>query len=673
MTHQEMPWRLSDVGWLRVAAVSPEVSVANPRRNAEEICRVLHRLAEADVELALFPELCLTGYSCGDLFFQRVLLEGAIDALLSVRHTVAELGMHAVVGMPLAVDGKIYNTAVWVAPTGIAAIVPKRYLPGYGEYYEPRWFASAAERDTDFVAIEGDVIPFGDDILVEIADRGALKVGIEICEDLWAPMPPGTDAAMAGAVLLLNPSASNELVGKRGYRSSLVAMQSARCLCAYVYASAGATESTTDTVFSGHCMVAENGAMLCEGRRFSLSTEYVIADIDAERLVNERQTNTSFRHSAPAQAMRTVSVMTAMDSAPLALSVRAVESLPFVPSGKAAMADTCREIAAIQATALARRLRHIGAKAAVVGLSGGLDSTLALMVMIHACEAAGMPRSAIHALSMPGFGTTHRTKSNAELLANLLGVTFMVKPIGEAVMQHFEVIGHDPAVRDITYENAQARERTQILMDYANRVGGIVVGTGDLSEMALGWSTYNADHMSMYAVNSGVPKTLVRTLVEWYAAEAESTELTRILLDICSTPVSPELLPPAADGDIAQKTEDLVGPYELHDFFLFHTVRYAARPRRCIALAVHAFAGKYSAEQVIAWYKVFIRRFFVNQFKRSCTPDGPKVGSIALSPRADWRMPSDASFALWLADAEQAEGEWHAFAVSNDGSVERDG
>jgi NAD+ synthase (glutamine-hydrolysing) len=560
-----------------------------------------------------------------------------------------------VVGLPLTVHGRLYNCAAVLGGGRVLGLVPKQFLPTTGEYYEERWFTSAAGLNPLEVDFGAYTAPLATNLLFADESTGC-TFGVEVCEDLWAVHPPSGDLCLAGANLILNPSASNELLGKAAYRRDLVRQQSARCLTAYAYASAGPGESSTDVVFSGHCLVAENGGLLVESERFKFDTQIVCADLDLGRLQHERLCNSSFSAGVAARDFRRIAVTLAAKSAAPLGTLRPNPALPFVPSDPRIRAETCREIFAIQSTGLAKRLRHTGTKTVVIGISGGLDSTLALLVAAHAFDLLGLDRKGILAPTLPGFGTTKRTRGNAEKLVEEIGATLRVIPIHDAIKQHFRDIGHDERVHDVTYENAQARERTQILMDLANKAGGFVVGTGDLSEAALGWCTFNGDHMSMYHVNAGIPKTLVRYLIDWCADAEFSGATGKVLHDIAATPISPELLPTTEDGKQHQKTEDVVGPYELHDYFLYHVVRHGARPGKVLYLAELAFGGRYSRTIILRWLEVFIRRFFSQQFKRSAMPDGPKVGSVALSPRGDWRMPSDASAAGWLAEIADLHG-----------------
>jgi NAD+ synthase (glutamine-hydrolysing) len=648
------------LGLLRMAAISPELRVADVRYNTAVIVAAMDEAAGRGCRLALFPELCLTGYTCGDLFYQTLLQQAAREALVEVAGATAENGLLAVVGLPLPVDGRIYNCAALVGAGDVLGIVPKSFLPTTNEFYEERWFTSGAHAPVTQLEIGGNRVPFGVDLLFSADNLPGCTIGIEICEDLWAVNPPSGAMALAGATLILNPSASNELLSKRDYRRDLIRQQSARCLAAYAYAGAGPGESTTDVVYSGHSMLAENGAVLAETARFQFETQMAIADIDLQRLGHERLLNSSFSSGAMERSFRSVPCRLANmdDPWPADDLIRpGLSTRPFVPANLERRAEHCREIFAIQTTGLAKRLRHVGSQRIAIGISGGLDSTLALLVTVRAFEQIGLAREGIVAVTMPGFGTTTRTRGNAEELAELLGVTVRVIPIHAAVAQHFDDIGHDPDLHNVTYENAQARERTQILMDIANQIGGIMVGTGDLSELALGWCTYNADHMSMYHVNAGVPKTLVRYLVEWCADSEYGGRTAEVLHDICATPITPELLPLGKDGALEQKTEDTIGPYDLHDFLLFYTVRYGFAPGKSFFLARRAFRDRLTAAEILRWMAVFYRRFFASQFKRSAMPDGPKVGSVALSPRGDWRMPSDASASLWLQEVDALEAE----------------
>ena len=694
-------------GFYRFAAVSPILKVADTAFNTEEIIKSANIAVSNGAAFVVFPELCITGYTCSDLFHQELLLQNSTRALLKIAQAFADNDAVIAVGLPLRMLGRLYNCAAFVQRGRVVAITPKIHLPNQREFYEKRHFSSG--RDllrgawgasagniagavkcsiegvgevpvTNFFTVKGRGTSSAVDgcaDAVNCAGNGSeVRIGVELCEDLWTPAPPSGELALAGANVIVNLSASDALVGKRDYRRNLVLNQSARCMAAYVYASAGVHESTTDMVFSGHLMVAENGSMIAESKPFSRETEIVYADVDVERLNMQRLSEGSFQdfdsrsfyaRAASFEGLRPLEK----------LQYRFVSPMPFVPGSLETRDQSCTEIFNIQCAGLAKRLEASHSKRAVIGLSGGLDSTLALLVVAETFKLLKRPASEILALTMPGFGTTKRTKNNAVELAKLLGVELRTVDIQKACLQHFDDIGHDPQKLDVTYENVQARERTQILMDIANSVGGIVIGTGDLSEIALGWSTYNADHMSMYAVNCDIPKTLVRHIVSWYAdranvfienkttaenaavstavgkaansfaANENAVHLAAVLRDILDTPVSPELLPADNNGQIAQKTESILGAYEIHDFFLYHFAKYGATPEKLLFLAKFAFAGKFSDEELEKALAVFVRRFFTQQFKRSCIPDGPKVGTISLSPRADWRMPSDASFGDW--------------------------
>ena len=638
-------------GFICVAAGTPKIRVADCRYNAEQIFTMMREADKQGVKILALPELCLTGYTCGDLFLQDTLLDGAAEGLRTILEATRNLEILTAVGMPVRAGGKLFNCAVIIQKGNVLAAVPKTYLPNYGEFYEKRWFESGENLDgrmsVSLQAVDGGTVYLGlGQAIIDCPAVPGLKVGVEICEDLWAGDPPSRRLAEAGATVILNLSASNEVVGKAAYRRQLVAGQSGRLCCGYIYADAGEGESTTDLVFTGHNMIAENGAMLAE-RRFT--TGLTIADIDVQRLTYERRRLTTFPAERDAALCWSEAEFT-----PCETKIRRyVSPTPFIPENAADRANRCEEILTIAALGLKKRLEHTGAQAAVVGLSGGLDSTLALLITALAMGMLHRPASDIIAITMPCFGPTDRTKNNAVLLAERMGATLRTIPIGDTVRGHFRDIGHDPEVHDVTYENAQARERTQVLMDVANELGGMVIGTGDLSELALGWATYNGDHMSMYGVNASIPKTLVRHLVDYVARDnlKKDEELTHVLEDILDTPVSPELLP-AVQGEISQRTEDLVGPYELHDFFLYYVIRWGFGPKKVLRLAETAFRRAYSKEIILKWLKSFYRRFFVQQFKRSCLPDGPKVGSVALSPRGDWRMPSDAVARLWLEELE---------------------
>lgn len=650
---------MDNLGFFRAAAAVSDVALADPQRNALHICRLISLAAERGAEFVVFPELAVTGYSCADLFHQSLLLDQAWNALRSIAEHCGTAGIWAAVGLPVRFQGALYNCAAVISASGrIAGFVPKSHLPNYNEFYEKRWFQSGAVADGMVQISPDEAVPFAPRQIFTI--NGA-RVAVEICEDGWVPVTPGTLACLQGADIVANLSATDEMTGKNAYLASMLKSLSARCRCGYIYASAGWGESSTDLVFSGNAMILEDGVMLARSSRFSFEPLLETADIDVEKLRNDRRRFNSFSDISPFSPPHTRSGTEEVHDGALALPrtdlLREVDPTPFVPGDTSRLREHCTEIISIQAWGLARRITATGNGKVIVGISGGLDSTLALLVAAHAADMLGKPRTDIIGITMPGLATTSRTKSNAVKLMELLGVTSMEIPIAKAVAQHFDDLGHDPAVHDATFENTQARERTQILMDMANKKGGFVLGTGDLSELALGWCTYNGDQMSMYGVNASVPKTLVRYLVGWFAEEAagngdETTEA--VLRDIIDTPISPELIP--ADDDsadtIAQKTEDLVGPYILHDFFLYHMLRNSFGPAKILALARKAFAGTYDDETLRKWLRNFYRRFFSQQFKRSCMPDGPKVGSVCLSPRGDWRMPSDASARMWLDQVE---------------------
>mgnify|MGYP003078075665 FL=1 len=632
-------------GFIKVAAGAPQIRVADCRYNAEQIFTLMREADKQGVRVLALPELCLTGYTCGDLFLQDTLLRGAEEGLATILEATKHLDLLAAVGLPVRHQNKLYNCAAVLHRGEILALVPKTYLPNYGEFYEKRWFEPAGPGDRLF-SFCGQEVYLGSDVIFPCESMPGLTVGVEICEDLWASMPPSVALAEAGATVILNLSASDELVGKAEYRRRLVCGQSARLVCGYVYANAGEGESTTDLVFNGHNIVAENGALLAE-RRFA--TGLTVSEVDVERLDYERRRLTTFRSNADS---RVITVPFALEPCTTTLT-RHVNPLPFVPEDGAECSEHCDEIILLAALGLKKRMEHSGAQAAVVGLSGGLDSTLAILITSVAMRMMDRPASDMIAVTMPCFGTTDRTRDNAVELAERLGATLRRIDIGAAVRQHFKDIGQSMDDHDVTFENSQARERTQVLMDIANQTGGMVIGTGDLSELALGWATYNGDHMSMYAVNAGIPKTLVRHLVSFISDDkgSEDPKLSAVLDDILDTPVSPELLP-AIEGKISQRTEDLVGPYELHDFFLYYAVRWGFPPRKVFRLAEHALGRTYDRATILKWLNNFYRRFFTQQFKRSCLPDGPKVGSVTLSPRGDWRMPSDAVAALWMEELE---------------------
>lgn len=622
-------------GFIRVAAAIPELRVADCAFNIARMTELIRRGEDEKVQVICFPELSITGYTCADLFFQQQLLNDAQKALIELQKLTFSTTAVIIVGMPMRVQNQLFNTAVVLQSGHILGIVPKTHLPNNNEFYEKRWFAPSTATDIQTVSFSGEEIPFGINLLF---GDGKFSFGIELCEDLWVPIPPSSQHALHGADVIFNLSATNELIGKHQYLRQLIEQQSARCVAGYVYASAGAGESTTDVVYAGNGLIAENGKMIAVSERFSFEQQLIVSDIDIERLQADRMRNTNYANDKSTREYRTIKLEDAHFTK-FELN-RIFDKHPFVPP-ISTREESCHEIFSIQIGGLAKRWSHTQAKTVVLGISGGLDSTLALLVCVKTADKLGYDRKRIIGITMPGFGTTDRTYSNAVNLMKSLGITMLEISIKEASLQHFKDINHDPKQHDVVYENTQARERTQILMDIANKHNGLVIGTGDLSESALGWATYNGDHMSMYAVNSGVPKTLVRYLVD-FAAHQLDAHSKEILQDILNTPVSPELLPADENGDITQKTEDIVGPYELHDFFLYYMVRFGFSPAKILFLAKNAFGTIYSDEIIKKWLKIFLRRFFAQQFKRSCIPDGPKVGSINLSPRGDWRMPSDA-------------------------------
>ena len=636
-------------GFIKVAAATPDIRVADVDYNKEQIIKQMDEAAKAGAKIIVFPELCITGYTCSDLFLQDILLNGAKKALAEIAKQTKELDALVFVGVPLAVGGELYNVAAALNHGNILGFTTKSFLPNYGEFYEMRQFRPGPKK-AETILFDGKEIPFGPQLLFVEKQMANLIVSAEICEDVWSPVPPSIEAAREGATVIVNCSASDETIGKASYREALISGQSARLISGYIYANAGEGESTTDLVFGGHNLIAENGTILAEAKRFSNGIIYT--EFDVQKIANERRKNTTFTETQehvlpriPFGLEQTETILT-----------RTFPSRPFVPRDDQERAKRCEEILTIQAMGLKKRLAHTHAKSAVVGISGGLDSTLALLVTAKAFDALGLERSGITAVTMPCFGTTDRTYQNACKMSLKVGATLREVRIGDAVMQHFKDIGHDPQDHSVTYENSQARERTQVLMDIANQTGGLVIGTGDMSELALGWATYNGDHMSMYGVNASVPKTLVRHLVHYYADTCEDPSLKEVLYDVLDTPVSPELLPPK-DGEIAQKTEDLVGPYELHDFFLYYFLRMGYEPGKIYRIAKLSFAGEHDDETIYKWLRTFCWRFFSQQFKRSCLPDGPKVGTVALSPRGDWRMPSDACVALWIQNLEKEAGK----------------
>ena len=636
-------------GFIKVAAATPDIRVADVDYNKGQIIKQMDEAAEAGAKIIVFPELCITGYTCSDLFLQDILLNSAKKALVEIAEHTKNLDALVFVGVPIAVGGELYNVAAALNHGNILGFTTKSFLPNYGEFYEMRQFRPGPKK-AEKILFGGKEIPFGPQLLFVENQMANLIVSAEICEDVWSPVPPSIEAAREGATVIVNCSASDETIGKASYREALISGQSARLISGYIYANAGEGESTTDLVFGGHNLIAENGTILAEAKRFSNGIIYT--EFDVQKIANERRKNTTFTETQehvlpriPFGLEQTETILT-----------RTFPSRPFVPRDDQERAKRCEEILTIQAMGLKKRLAHTHAKSAVVGISGGLDSTLALLVTAKAFDALGLERSGITAVTMPCFGTTDRTYQNACKMSLKVGATLREVRIGDAVMQHFKDIGHDPQDHSVTYENSQARERTQMLMDIANQTGGLVIGTGDMSELALGWATYNGDHMSMYGVNASVPKTLVRHLVHYFADTCEDSSLKEVLYDVLDTPVSPELLPPK-DGEIAQKTEDLVGPYELHDFFLYYFLRMGYEPGKIYRIAKLSFAGEYDDETIYKWLRTFCWRFFSQQFKRSCLPDGPKVGTVALSPRGDWRMPSDACVALWIQNLEKEAGK----------------
>ncbi len=632
-------------GFIKVAAATPKIKVADTKFNAEAILEVIREAEGNGAKIIVLPELSITGYTCQDLFLQDRLLDSAKEQLLHIAEETSESDALIFVGMPIEKEHKLYNVAAVLQGGEILAFIPKVNLPTYAEFYEARHFASG-NATSEFFRFNGEDVPFGTDILFTCDNIEGLIVGCEICEDVWTVNPPSTRHALAGANVIVNLSASNDLVGKDTYREDLVRATSARLLSAYIYASAGDGESTQDVVYGGHDMIAENGSMLTQSTPFS--TGIIYGDIDIQKLRMERRKMSTY---VPDKNPPYLMIPFCFEIEETKLG-RYFAKTPFVPADQATKEKRCEQILSIQANGLKKRYEHTGSKTAVIGISGGLDSTLALLVTVRAFDVLGLPRENIKAVTMPCFGTTDRTYDNACKLTKACGAELIEVDIKEAVLIHFRDIGQDPEKHDVTYENGQARERTQVLMNIANKLGGLVIGTGDMSELALGWATYNGDHMSMYGVNVGVPKTLVRHLVQYYADTCNQEEMRKVLVDVLDTPVSPELLPPQ-DGVISQKTEDLVGPYELHDFFLYYMLRCGYPPAKILRVAKKAFEGVYEDEVILKWLKTFYRRFFAQHFKRSCLPDGPKVGSVALSPRGDLRMPSDASARIWLEELEE--------------------
>jgi NAD+ synthase (glutamine-hydrolysing) len=642
-------------GFVRCGAAVPELKVADCKYNTEKIIELINEAKKEKLALLVFPELSITSYTCADLFMQDKLIDESKKSLSEIMKATDGCNMLVFVGLPVVADCQAFDCAAVLQNGDILGLIPKTYVPNYSEFYEKRWFSPANGLIDKDIEICGKNVPIGTDIIFKAENIPELVVGVEICEDLWSPIPPSSYAALNGATVLVNLSASNELATKNEYRRHLVSQQSASTISAYVYSSAGVGESTQDLVFSGHALITENGTIFNESKRFSRKSQLIFSDIDVTRLVNDRKKNTTFMsHNLfyGSRLYRTVK-FTAVEFKEKWVQ-RPNICMPFVPKNDEKLAERCFDIFRIQVSGLAKRVSHTHSKSLIVGISGGLDSTLALLVVVKACDYLNIDRKAVIGVTMPGFGTTDRTYNNAVSLMKSLGITTREISIKDAAILHFNDIDHDINVHDVTYENTQARERTQILMDIANQEQGMVIGTGDLSELALGWATYNGDHMSMYGVNSGVPKTLVRVLVKWVADNEEFDDTSKELLyDIIDTPVSPELLPPDKKGEIKQKTEDLIGPYELHDFFLYYIVRFGFSPKKIMYLAENAFNEKYSREELIKWLKNFYKRFFSQQFKRSCLPDGPKVGTINLSPRGDWRMPSDAVSRIWIDEIEK--------------------
>lgn len=637
-------------GFIKIGAAVSAVKVADCKSNTESILGLIRQAVEQEVQIVCFPELAISAYTCADLFHNQLLIDEAEASLAYLLEQTKNESIVCIVGMPVKSRNQLFNAAVTFQSGKVLAVVPKNYLAAYNEFYETRWFSSAQDCVAKEVTLCGQTAPIGLDIILS---SGKVSFSMEICEDFWTPIPPSSFQALAGSQIIFNLSASNEVVGKHNYRQQLITQQSARCIAGYVYVSSGFGESSTDLLFSGNAIICENGTIIADNERFSLNEQLVVSDIDIERLSGDRQKNTCFMQGLSPQN-RAIEFRTVPFELPVYerfVLARDVFPFPFIPVGLE-LNERCHEIFHIQVNALATRLHHTGIDKVVLGISGGLDSTLALLVCVKTFDKLGLPRKNIQGITMPGFGTTDRTYTNAVQLIDKLGVTLREINIKDACIQHFKDINHPEELLNITYENTQARERTQILMDIANQQGGLVIGTGDLSELALGWATYNGDHMSMYAVNTSIPKTLVRYLVKWVTDNKMEEAAKHILLDVIDTPVSPELLPADADGNISQKTEDLVGPYELHDFYLYYMLRFGFRPAKIYFLAKKAFKGKYEHDTIKKWLKVFFRRFFAQQFKRSCMPDGPKVGSVNLSPRGDWRMPSDASSKMWLDEVE---------------------
>lgn len=635
---------LKEQGFVRVGAVVPKLKLADTEFNCNEIIKQIEVASNNKIQIAVFPELCVTGYTCQDLFEQDTLLEEAEKALNKILDYTNNLDIICIIGMPIKAENQLFNTAVVIQKGKILGIVPKTFIPNYGEFYEKRWFASSKNANKKEIEILDQKVPFGIDLLFKDKENNEICFGIEICEDIWAVEPPSNKLALLGANIIFNLSASNEVIGKKEYRRELVKMQSAKTISGYVYCSSGVNESTSDVVFSGESMIFENGSCLTNNQRFDFESNMIFTEIDTKRLANDRRKNISFMGNPVDLEYREIKINIPDNIENL---TREYSKTPFVPEDKKKISEICEEILNIQSYGLAKRLLHTNINKTIIGISGGLDSTLAFLVIIKAYEILNLPKEKIIAITMPGFGTTSRTHNNSMKLINEYGATFREINITKSSLQHFEDIGHDKNIKDVTYENAQARERTKILMDIANKENGLVVGTGDLSELALGWCTYNGDHMSMYSVNASIPKTLVKYIIKWVADNSKE-ECKNIINDILDTPISPELLPPDENGNIEQKTEEQVGPYILHDFFLYHFLRYGAEPKKIYILARKTFKNDFKKEEIKHWLQVFIKRFFTQQFKRNCMPDGPKVGTVSLSPRGDLRMPSDASYNIWL-------------------------
>lgn len=635
---------LKEQGFVRVGAVVPKLKVADTEFNCNEIIKQIEVASNNKIQIVVFPELCVTGYTCQDLFEQDTLLEEAEKALNKILDYTNNLDIICIIGMPIKAENQLFNTAVVIQKGKILGIVPKTFIPNYGEFYEKRWFASSKNANKKEIEILDQKVPFGIDLLFKDKENNEICFGIEICEDIWAVEPPSNKLALLGANIIFNLSASNEVIGKKEYRRDLVKMQSAKTISGYVYCSSGVNESTSDVVFSGESMIFENGSCLTNNQRFDFESNMIFTEIDTKRLANDRRKNISFMGDSVDLEYREIKINIPDNIENL---TREYSKTPFVPEDKKKISEICEEILNIQSYGLAKRLLHTNINKTIIGISGGLDSTLAFLVIIKAYEILNLPKENIIAITMPGFGTTSRTHNNSMKLINEYGATFREINITKSSLQHFEDIGHDKNIKDVTYENAQARERTKILMDIANKENGLVVGTGDLSELALGWCTYNGDHMSMYSVNASIPKTLVKYIIKWVADNSKE-ECKNIINDILDTPISPELLPPDENGNIEQKTEEQVGPYILHDFFLYHFLRYGAEPKKIYILACKTFKNDFKKEEIKHWLQVFIKRFFTQQFKRNCMPDGPKVGTVSLSPRGDLRMPSDASYNIWL-------------------------